>query len=169
MQAIKNDALTPASQFKTFEMLDVEVPRALIDYMEGAHMHTEAQHGIKAYEDYTRPRVDTVPDTVQDVLSGMKPRFGVRTGIPFIDPKMDEDALKGYVRHLVPMSYDVEEERWEKAPSCVFSKRDKPKTSRKFLVRAKEWNKRLSHYDVSKLRLTDATSEELQAELCAEM
>ena len=169
MQAIKNDTLKPAPQFKTFEMLDVEVPRALIDYMEGAHMHPEAQHEIRAYEDYTRPRVDTVPDTVQDILSGMKPRFGVRTGIPFIDPKMDVDALEGYVRHLVPMSYDVEAERWEKAPSCVFSKRDKPKTNRKFLVRAKEWNKRLSHYDVSKLRLTDGTSEELQAQLCAEM
>ena len=51
MQAIENDTLKPASQFKTFEMLDVEVPRALIDYMEGAHMHPAAQHGFRAYED----------------------------------------------------------------------------------------------------------------------
>ena len=101
MQAIENDALTPASQFKTFEYLDVEVPRALIDYMEGAHMHPENQHRIRAYEDYTRPRVETVPDTVQGILSGIKPRFGVRTGIPFIDPKMDLDALAGYVRHCL--------------------------------------------------------------------
>ena len=55
MKAIENDAPKPASQFKTLEMLDVEAPRALIDYMEGALMHPEAKHEIRAYEDYYPP------------------------------------------------------------------------------------------------------------------